>query len=54
MQQQDLGGLAYAVVNDILAPRIIVDVDCHAAQGRDFGGEFIETRVVLAGVVSVG
>ena len=39
---------AYAIIYDFLAPRIVVDVDCHAAQGRDFGGEFIEAGVVLA------
>ncbi len=39
---------AYTAVQDILVPRIIVDVDCDAAQGGDFGGEFIEAGVVLS------
>lgn len=38
----------YRVVNDILGSRIVVNVDGHAAQGRDFGGELVEARVVLA------
>jgi hypothetical protein len=37
----------YSAVNDMLIPCIIVDVYCHAAEGRDFGGEFVEARVVL-------
>ena len=40
-------GEAYAVVNDILAAGVVVDIDCHATEGRDFGGEFGEARVVL-------
>ena len=38
----------YTVINDLLAPRIVVDIDCYAPQGRDFGGEFIEAGVILA------
>ena len=39
---------SYAVVNDILAPRIVVDIDCHTPQCGDFGGELIEARAVLS------
>ena len=41
------GGELYAVVDGILAAGVVVDIDCHAAEGRDFGGEFGEARVVL-------
>ena len=40
-------GEAYAVVNDILAAGVVVDIDCHATEGRDLGGEFGEAGVVL-------
>ena len=30
----------YAVVDDALVPRVVVDVDCDAAEGGYFGGEF--------------
>ena len=42
------GKTAYTAIQDILVPRIIIDVDCDAAQGGDFGGEFIEAGVVLS------
>lgn len=42
------GGRAYAVINDVLVARIVVDVDCDAAEGGDFGGEFGEAGVVLS------
>jgi hypothetical protein len=32
----------------MLVARAIVDIDCDAAQGRDFGGEFVEPRIVLS------
>lgn len=38
----------YGVVDDILGAGVIVDVDCDAAQGGDFGGELFQTSVVLA------
>lgn len=38
----------YAVVDDMLVAGIIIDVYCDAAEGGDFGGEFIETGVVLS------
>ena len=31
---------AYAVVDDALVPGIVVDIDCDAAEGGYFGGEF--------------
>lgn len=40
--------MAYSVVDDILSTSIIVYVDGDAAQGGDFGGELIQTSVVLA------
>lgn len=42
-------GRRYAVLDDILAARVVVDVDRDAAQRRDFGGEFGEAGVVLSG-----
>jgi hypothetical protein len=39
----------YRVVQHILAAGVVVDVDGHAAQGRDFGGELLEPGVVLSG-----
>jgi hypothetical protein len=38
----------YRRVDNALVARIVVNVDCDAAQGRDFGGEFVETGVVLS------
>ena len=43
------GGKTYAVVDDVLVSRIVVDVDCDAAEGGDFGGELGEAAVVLSG-----
>lgn len=40
-------GGGYAVIDDVLAPGIVVDVDCDSAEGGDFGGEFGEAGVVL-------
>jgi hypothetical protein len=31
-----------------MVPRIVVNVDGHAAEGRDFGRELVEARIVLA------
>jgi hypothetical protein len=42
---EGLGG----VVDDMLVARIVVDVDCDAAQGGDFGGKGGEGVVVLSG-----
>jgi hypothetical protein len=38
---------AYSAVDDVLISRIIVDIYGYAAEGGDFGGEFVEARVVL-------
>lgn len=43
------GGGKYAVIDDILVSGIVVDVDCDAAEGGDFGGELVEAGVVLPG-----
>jgi len=43
------GGKRYAVLDDILAARVVVDVDGDAAQGGDFGGELGEAGLVLSG-----
>ncbi len=40
--------MTYAAIDDALISCVVVDVDCHAAEGGDFGREFIETRVVLS------
>lgn len=40
-------GEGYAVVDDILAAGVIVDVNCYAAEGGHFRGEFREAGVVL-------
>lgn len=37
-----------AVVKDVLITGVVVDVDCDAAEGGDFGGEFGEAGVVLS------
>lgn len=39
---------AYAVVDYMLVSSVVVDVDCDAAEGGDFGGEFGEAGVVLS------
>ena len=38
----------YSIINNMLIPCIIVNINRHAAQRRDFGGEFVEARVVLS------
>lgn len=38
----------HGVVDDILGPRVVVNVNRHAAQGGDLGGQLIEPGVVLA------
>lgn len=38
----------YAVVYYMLVSSVVIDVDCHAAEGGDFGGEFGEAGVVLS------
>ena len=38
----------YAVVDDMLVAGIVIDVYCDAAEGGDFGGQFIEAGVVLS------
>jgi hypothetical protein len=44
------GARTYGVVDDLLAPGIVVDVDGDAAEGGDLGGELGEEAVVLAGM----
>ena len=39
---------SYAIVNDILAPRIVVDIYCHTPQRGDFGRELVKPRAVLS------
>jgi hypothetical protein len=39
----------YSRVDDVLVAGIVVDVDCDAAEGRDFGGELVEAGVILSG-----
>lgn len=38
----------YCVVDDILSSRIVVDVDCDAAQSCDFCAQLTQAAVVLA------
>jgi hypothetical protein len=38
----------YRIVNNILRPRVVVDVNCDVAQGSDLGRELREAGVVLA------
>jgi hypothetical protein len=38
---------AYGVVDDLMAASIVVDVNGHAAKGRDLGGQLVEAGVVL-------
>lgn len=38
----------YGVVDDVLRPRIIVDVDGDATQGGHLGRQLVQPRVVLA------
>jgi hypothetical protein len=38
----------YAIINHILIPRMVVDIDSHTAQRRDFGGELGESIVILS------
>ena len=42
-------GGTYGIVDDFVAARVVVDVDCDAAEGGDFGSEFVEAGVVLSG-----
>lgn len=39
---------AYGVVNDLVRPSIVVDVDGDAAESGDLAGELVQTSVVLA------
>lgn len=41
----------YRIVQDILVAGVVVDVDGHAAESGDFGGEFGEELVVLPACV---
>lgn len=43
---------SYAAIDDVLTPRIVVDVDSDAAEGGDFGGELLEAGVVLPNAAS--
>ena len=38
----------YAIVDHMLVSSVVVDVDCDAAEGGNFGGEFGEAGVVLS------
>lgn len=38
----------------MLVPGVVVDVDGYAAEGGDFRGEFIKTRIVLSVYQSLG
>lgn len=38
----------YGVVDDILSPRVVVDVDGDATQGGHLGRQLVQARVVLA------
>lgn len=40
--------MAYSRINNMLVSCAVVDVDCDAAQGGDFGCEFVEAGVVLS------
>lgn len=42
----------YRTINNPLVPRIIIDIDRHAAKCADLGCKFIEARVVLSGHIS--
>ena len=42
-----VGRDAYAVVYNILAPGVVIDVNCDTTQSGDFGGELVEAGVVL-------
>jgi hypothetical protein len=42
-------GRKYRRINNTLVACIVVNVDCDATEGRDFGGEVVEAVVVLAG-----
>ena len=48
VREGERGKAAYAVVDDVLVPRVVVDVDCDAAEGGYFGGEFGEAGIVLS------
>lgn len=49
-----MGEGVYAVINDFLVARIVVDVDGDAAEGGDLGGELVEAGVVLPGLFGGG
>lgn len=38
----------YAGVDELMVAGVVIDVDCYAAEGGDFGGELVEAGVVLA------
>lgn len=46
--------MMYAVVDHMLVSSVVVDVDCDAAEGGDFGGELGEAGVVLSSVLGLG
>lgn len=46
-------GRTYGTIDDVLIARIVVDVYCYATQSGDFGGEFVEARVVLSVLFSL-
>lgn len=43
---------AYTIINHVLVPRIIINVDRHAAQRGYFGGKFRKTAIILSEVCS--
>jgi hypothetical protein len=40
-------GGTYSAINNMLIPRIIVDIYRHSAEGRHFRGEFVEAGIIL-------
>ena len=48
------GEETYSTVNDFLTAGIIVNVDCDASQGGDFGGKLIQAGVVLPSNINTG
>lgn len=41
-------GETHGVVDNVLSPRVVVDVDGDAAQGRHLGRQLVQPRVVLS------
>lgn len=47
-RRREKRGKAYRVIQHILITRIVIDVNGHASQSGDFGGEFGEEMIVLS------